>query len=132
MGMLDIAVKLVKEYGKTLSKVNHELGVYGYPESILPASRSQIRSAILFILKRVDHEDPKIIEGLVRGYVYLAQFIPDDLASLVSEGQSNLANDADIADKKNTLTALRQINQIKLDMEKAAEQMRKMGFLPPA
>jgi len=129
--MLDIAVKLVKEYGKTLSKVNHEIGVYGYPESMLPASRSQIRSAILFILKRVDQEDPAILEGLVRGYVYLAQFIPDEQAKLVAEGQASLAGDIEAKDKESALAALRHINQIKLEMEKATEQMRNMGFLPP-
>lgn len=130
MGMLDIAVKLVKEYGKTLAKVNHDdQGIYGYPESLLPASKSQIRSAILFILKRIDHQDPDILEGLIRGYVYLVQFIPDDDAKIIALGQQNLNSNLEENQGTDALKALKLINQVKLEMEQATEQLRNMGFI---
>jgi hypothetical protein len=117
--MLGMATKVVSDYGKVLSQV--EPGVYGLPESLLPHARESIRYAILTLLKQLGPEHPEVKEGLRQGYVYLAQFVADDEADLVSRGQASVAGGAHDASAE---PAMRIINRIKLDMERALEEMR--------
>lgn len=118
--MLGMATKVVSDYGKVLSQV--EPGVYGLPESLLPHAREAIRFAILTLLRQLGTEHPEVKEGLRQGYVYLAQFVGDDEATMVRNGQASL-NSAKL-DEENAEPAMRIINRIKLDMERAVEEMR--------
>lgn len=118
--MLGMATKVVSDYGKVLSTV--EPGVYGLPESLLPHSRESIRFAILTLLRELGADHPEVKEGLRQGYVYLAQFVADEEADVVSRGQATVA--AGGADGGDAEPAMRIINRIKLDMELALEEMR--------
>ncbi|MGB0133305.1 hypothetical protein [Dokdonella sp.] len=115
-----MATKVVSDYGKVLSLV--EPGVYGLPESLLPHSRESIRFAILTLLKQLGPDHPEVKEGLRQGYVYLAQFVGDDDAALVTRGQASVAGTG--SDSESAEPAMRIINRIKLDMERALEDMR--------
>lgn len=118
--MLGMATKVVSDYGKVLSSV--EPGVYGLPESLLPHTRETIRLAILTLLKRLGPDHPEVKEGLRQGYVYLAQFVADEEADLVSRGQASVAGGG--CDDASAEPAMRIINRIKLEMERALEEMR--------
>lgn len=118
--MLGLATKVVSDYGKVLSMV--EPGVYGLPESLLPHTRESIRLAILTLLKHLGPDHPEVKEGLRQGYVYLAQFVADEEADVVSRGQASVAGSG--TDDASAEPAMRIINRIKLDMERALEEMR--------
>ena len=119
-GMLAMATKVVSDYGKVLSLV--EPGVHGLPESLLPHTRDSIRFAILTLLRELGPDHPEVKEGLRQGFVYLAQFVADDDAALVSRGQASVAGTG--SDEKSAEPAMRIINRIKLEMERAVEEMR--------
>ena len=74
--MLALATKVLTDYGKVLAQV--QPGLHGLPELLLPHSKQQIRGAILMLLENLDAEQTAIKESLARGYVYLAQFVPDE------------------------------------------------------
>ena len=118
--MLGMATKVVSDFGKVLSMV--EPGVYGLPESLLPHTRESIRFAILTLLRQLGPEHPEVKEGLRQGYVYLAQFVGDEDAATVRNGQASVT-DVTVVDA-NAEPAMRIINRIKLDMERAVEEMR--------
>jgi hypothetical protein len=118
--MLGMATKVVSDYGKVLSAV--EPGVYGLPESLLPHTRESIRFAIVTLLQQLGPDHPEVKEGLRQGYVYLAQFVADDDAELVSRGQATVASGG--VDDASAEPAMRIINRIKLEMEHALEEMR--------
>lgn len=120
--MLGLATKVVSDYGKVLSMV--EPGVYGLPESLLPHTRESIRLAILTLLKHLGPDHPEVKEGLRQGYVYLAQFVADEEADVVSRGQASVAGSGSGSDDASAEPAMRIINRIKLDMERALEEMR--------
>lgn len=115
-----MATKVVSDYGKVLSAV--EPGVYGLPESLLPHTRESIRFAIVTLLQQLGPEHPEVKEGLRQGYVYLAQFVADEDAEVVTRGQASVAGAA--GDEASAEPAMRIINRIKLDMEHALEEMR--------
>lgn len=119
--MLALATKVVTDYGKVLAKAPP--GLYGLPQSLLPHSKDQIRRAIKMLLKNIGPEHAELKEGLTRGYVYLAQFVPDDQAQKLANGQTP----ANPSAGQETEYAMRLINQIKLDMERALEELRAMG-----
>lgn len=121
-GMLGMATRIVSDYGKVLSRV--EPGVYGLPESLLPHAREKIRMAITTLLKQIGPGHPEVKEGLRQGYVYLAQFVSDDEAEVVARGQASASGSG--GDEGSAEPAMRIINRIKLDMERAVEDMR--GF----
>ena len=123
--MLALATKVVRDYGKVLAEVIP--GVHGLPESLLPHSKAQIRSAIFMLLENLEPEHTALKESLARGYVYLAQFVPDNEASLLAKPSAAPRQDAAAADADNE-SAMRLINRIKLDMERALEDLRAFGL----
>lgn len=118
--MMALATKVVRDYGKVLAAVNP--GVHGLPESLLPHSKTQIRSAITMLLENLEPEHTALKESLARGYVYLAQFVPDADAALLGRGRNAAEVDA------NNESSMRLINRIKLDMERALEDLRAFGL----
>jgi hypothetical protein len=121
--MLALATKVVRDYGKVLAEVIP--GVHGLPESLLPHSKAQIRSAIAMLLENLEPEHTALKESLARGYVYLAQFVPDADAAVLGRGiDSNGSGQVD----NNNESAMRLINRIKVDMENALEDLRAFGL----
>jgi hypothetical protein len=118
--MLALATKVVRDYGKVLAAVIP--GVHGLPESLLPHSKTQIRSAITMLLENLEPEHTALKESLARGYVYLAQFVPDADAAMLARGRNAAEVDA------NNESSMRLINRIKLDMERALEELRAFGL----
>jgi hypothetical protein len=118
--MLALATKVVGDYGKVLARVAPD--VYGLPQSLLPHPKTQIREAIVSLLEQLGPDQVEIKEGLRRGYVYLAQFVSDDEAEIVSRGQATI-NGTGSGDAASAEPAMRIINRIKLDMERAVEEM---------
>ncbi|MEO7199327.1 MAG: hypothetical protein ABIY56_03825 [Dokdonella sp.] len=117
--MLALATKIVGDYGKVLAQV--EPGVYGLPESLLPHSRERLQHAILTLLSQLDAEHVDIKQGLRQGYVYLSQFVSDEDAAIASRGQASVAGGN--GDDSEAEPAMRIINRIKLDMERALEDL---------
>ena len=121
--MLALATKVVRDYGKVLAEVIP--GVHGLPESLLPHSKEQIRSAIAMLLENLEPEHTALKESLARGYVYLAQFVPDaDAAVLARRPDGSGGANVDAGNEP----AMRLINRIKVDMERALEDLRAFGL----
>jgi hypothetical protein len=125
--MFALATKVVTDYGKVLAQV--QPGLHGLPESLLPHSRAQIRSAIFMLLENLEPEHTALKESLARGYVYLAQFIPDDDAAVLAQGAIPKGSGTTI--EPHSEPAMRLINRIKLDMERALEELHAFGGLNP-
>ena len=122
--MLALATKVVRDYGKVLAEVIP--GVHGLPESLLPHSKDQIRNAIFMLLENLEPEHTALKESLARGYVYLAQFVPDIDAAILE--QRNATPGVAVSANANNVSAMRLINRIKLDMERALEDLRAFGL----
>ncbi|HSE11247.1 MAG TPA: hypothetical protein VLB69_01320 [Rudaea sp.] len=122
--MLALATKVVRDYGKVLAEVIP--GVHGLPESLLPHSKDQIRNAIFMLLENLEPEHTALKESLARGYVYLAQFVPDIDAAVLE--QRNATPAVASGATGNNESAMRLINRIKLDMERALEDLRAFGL----
>jgi hypothetical protein len=125
--MLALATKVVADYGKVLAQV--QPGLHGLPESLLPHSRAQIRNAIFMLLENLEPEHTALKESLARGYVYLAQFIPDADAAVLSKG--GFVQDSHTAVDARSEPAMRLINRIKVDMERALEELHAFGTYGP-
>ena len=125
--MLALATKVVADYGKVLAQV--QPGLHGLPESLLPHSRAQIRNAIFMLLENLEPEHTALKESLARGYVYLAQFIPDADAAVLTQGA--LVQDSHAAVDARSEPAMRLINRIKVDMERALEELHAFGTYGP-
>jgi hypothetical protein len=109
--MLALATKVVSKYGHVLGSL--PANPMGMPESSLPYSKAQIREALVFLLGQVAPSEVDIREGLKRGYVYLAQFMPDrELASVVA------ANDP--------FAPMRAMSKVKLAMERALDEVSRL------
>ena len=117
--MLALATKVVGDYGNVLARVSPD--AYGLPASLLPHPKEQIREAILALLEQLGPDQVEIKEGLRRGYVYLAQFVSDAEAEIVSRGQATINGHG--GDAASAEPAMRIINRIKRDMERAVEEM---------
>lgn len=119
--MLAVASKILKDYGRLLGTI--EPGCCALPRSFLPHSKTAIREASLRVLETLDSGDEALRDALIRGYVFLAQFVDDDEAERVAEGQSQmdtLALEAGAQPDQHSpaaLDALRVVNRIKLEME---------------
>ncbi|MEO8803941.1 MAG: hypothetical protein ABI304_10580 [Rudaea sp.] len=121
--MFALATKVVTDYGKVLAQV--QPGLHGLPESLLPHSKVQIRTAIFTLLENLEPEHTALKESLARGYVYLAQFVPDADAAALAALPSSAAPGTDLANSSEP--AMRLMNRIKLDMERALEELHAFG-----
>lgn len=118
------AEKIVSAYGKVLAEL--DATNYGHPISLLPNHRDEIKSAIQLLLIELEGENKEICNSLAQSYVYLAQFIPDDEADTIAEGQRFLASsDFDESHIEEANEAARIINRIKLEMEDLILDVRK-------
>lgn len=117
--MLTIATRIVSDYGNILNQTDS--GLYGHPESCLPYEKSRIREAILTVFQQLGQLRPDVRHGLIHGFVYLSQFVPDEEAVLIASGQHWLSQNspADTPAPEYVNRSLQLINQIKADMESA-------------
>ncbi|HEX3897392.1 MAG TPA: hypothetical protein VHW73_14430, partial [Rudaea sp.] len=95
------------------------------PESLLPHSKAQIRNAILMLLENLEPEQTAIKESLARGYVYLAQFVPDADAALIASSGADISSAINLTSGNESARKL--LNRIKVDMERALEESQAMG-----
>ncbi|MFO8024243.1 hypothetical protein [Thiohalophilus sp.] len=118
------AEQIVNAYGKLLAQL--DAGNYGHPISLLPCARDEIKSAIQLLLWELEGEDKDICNSLAQSYVYLSQFIPDDEAEVIAEGQRFMrSSNFDDGHIEEADEAARIINRIKLDMEEMILDVRK-------
>ncbi len=121
--MLTIATRIVSEYGNILNQTDS--GLYGHPDSCLPYEKSRIQEAILTVFEQLGQLRPDIRHGLIHGFVYLCQFVPDQDAALIAQGQDWLSqnNPAHTPAPGFVSESLKLINQIKANMESAMEEI---------
>ena len=78
------------------------------------------------LLWELEGENQDICNSLAQSYVYLAQFVPDDEADIIAEGQRFLlSSDFDDMHIEEAGEAARIINRIKLEMEEMILDVRK-------
>lgn len=130
--MLAVAGKILRDYGKVLGEI--EPGCAALPRSFLPHPRGAIQEATLRVLATLSPGDDALRDALIRGFVFLAQFVDDDAAMRVAEGQAQmdaLALDAGAEPQSpQALEALRVVNQIKVEMEQALLQACQAARIP--
>ncbi|MBK8068438.1 MAG: hypothetical protein IPK27_12670 [Rhodanobacteraceae bacterium] len=130
--MLAVAGKILRDYGKVLGEI--EPGCAALPRSFLPHPRGAIQEATLRVLATLSPGDDALRDALIRGFVFLAQFVDDDDAMRVAEGQAQmdaLALDAGAEPQSpQALEALRVVNQIKVEMEQALLQACQAARIP--
>ena len=81
--MLALATKVLNDYSKMLANI--EPGNLGFAESFLPHSKTAIREATKSALSHLGPGQPVLREALIRGYVYLEQFVNDAQAEVLLE-----------------------------------------------
>lgn len=116
---------IVSEYGKLLSTMKPS--IYGIPVSKLPYEKEQIKDAIQVLVLALAKEDSKIQDGLTQAYVYLAQFIDDDKATISENGRAILEKETtekNIEDLELANQAVQTINSIKVEMESLMNEIR--------
>jgi hypothetical protein len=130
--VLAVAGKILRDYGKVLGEI--EPGCAALPRSFLPHPRGAIQEATLRVLATLSPGDDALRDALIRGFVFLAQFVDDDDAMRVAEGQAQmdaLALDAGAEPQSpQALEALRVVNQIKVEMEQALLQACQAARIP--
>ena len=130
--MLAVAGQILRDYGKVLGEI--EPGCAALPRSFLPHPRGAIQEATLRVLATLTPGDDALRDALIRGFVFLAQFVDDDDAERVAEGQAQmdaLALDAGAEPQSpQALEALRVVNQIKVEMEQALLQACQAARIP--
>ncbi len=119
--MLSLATKVLNDYSKVLASI--EPSNLGFAESFLPHSKAAIREATRTALHHLGGGQPTLREALIRGFVYLEQFVPDEqaevllMAAMPGAGVSN----ADGAKAQAIIT------DIKLRMERALQEISQVG-----
>lgn len=127
---------IVSEYGKLLSTTKPS--IYGVAISQLPYEKEQIKTAIQALILALDNKnekDQKIQDSLTQAYVYLAQFIEDEKATIAENGRIILEKETSETNKENTNNqttedlelanqAVQTINAIKSDMENLMNEIR--------
>lgn len=117
------ANSILSRYGKVLSKFDQTS--YGIALSKLPNSKIEIKNAIQLLLLELGKDESKLQEGLIQGYVILAQFIPDEKITILLEANNIFNNDSiDKTAYKIAEQASHIINTIKLEMEDLMEEIQ--------
>lgn len=116
------AEQILNEYGAVLSQVTPS--VSGLPESLLPHDKQAIKEAIQLLLWELGDDNEPLRDGLIQGYVFLGQFIPDHEAAIAEHGYGVLRRgDPESEEWEQADQAARIANRIKLDMETLLEEV---------
>lgn len=117
------AETILRDYGALLAQLQE--APYGIPESRLPHPKEAIKDAIQHLLRALDGAEPRLVESLVQGYAFLAQFIPDEQARLLHCGQQALrSGDPHHPDWASAAPSSRILTEIKLEMENLLHEIR--------
>jgi hypothetical protein len=118
--MLALATKVLNDYSKMLAQL--EPSNLGFADSFLPHSKAVIREATKTALQHLGNAEPTLREALIRGYVYLEQFVPDAQAEtlMLAAMPGEVATEADgqeaaliVADIKQRMeAALREVSTL--------------------
>ena len=123
--MLSLAMRILKDYGQCLAEV--EPGSYGLPQSFLPYPKAQIAEAHRVTLGALGTERPELREALIRGYVYLQQFVDDEEAQQIADAHELLdpfGNPEGMPASPENEAALAIVTRIKQSMEQALEKAK--------
>ena len=113
---LNSAERIIADYGHILA--SSEPTGYGMPVSLLPHNKDTIKDAIQLVLTSLGKDEPQIHESLIQGYVYLAQFIPDEDARIIDKSYRLLRQEhLNPQEMEDAQLAARIINGIKAEME---------------
>ena len=112
--MIGLATKVLKDYSKVLATLEPEH--LGFAETFLPHSKTAIREATRVALANVGADQPAIREALIRGFIYLEQFVPEPEAEVLITAA--LQGDAD-ADPLLHAQAQWLLERIRADMQNA-------------
>ncbi|MCB1598578.1 MAG: hypothetical protein R3F18_05345 [Lysobacterales bacterium] len=130
--MLALAGRILRDYGRVLGEI--EPGCCALPRSFLPHPRTAIREATLHVLAGLGQGDEALRDALIRGFVFLAQFVEDEEAERVALGQAQMDTLALEAGEEpqspQALDALRVVNRIKLEMEQSLLQACAAARIP--
>jgi hypothetical protein len=130
--VLAVAGKILRDYGRVLGEI--EPGCAALPRSLLPHPRGAIQEATLRALAMLNPADDALRDALIRGFVFLAQFVDDDDAARVADGQAQMDAMALEAGSEpqspSAHDALRVVNQIKVEMEQALLQACQAAKIP--
>lgn len=113
---LNNAEQILADYGRILA--TSQPSGYGMPISLLPYSKDAIKDAIQLVLTTLGQAEPQLHESLIQGYVYLAQFIPDEDARIVDKSYYFLKKEHLSGEElEQAQQAAKIINSIKAEME---------------
>lgn len=116
------AEMIIKGYGGVLSK--SDISGYGVPLSSLPYPKNEIKQAIQLLLWEFGDKDDCIRDGLIQGYVLLAQFILDSDVDTLTKGYAVLQDKNIDHDGLKYIEKSRGIiNNIKLDIETLMQEI---------
>lgn len=116
------AERIINAYGGVLARITPS--VYGQPASLLPDDKDRIKQAIQVLIWELGDENEALREGLIQGYVLLAQFVVDHEAALLHRGQQIMASAEPTQEElKLADQAARIVNRIKLEMETLMEEI---------
>ncbi len=119
--MLAIATKVLNDYSKVLASI--EPSNLGFAESFLPHTKTRIREATKMALNHLGQDQPQIREALIRGFVYLEQFVSDlDAEVLLMAGI-----DGETISAEQDSEAGRIAKRIKADMDRALREITAIG-----
>lgn len=119
--MIALATKVLNDYSKMLANI--EPSNLGFAQSFLPHSKTAIREATKTALSHLGSGQPELREALIRGYVYLEQFVPDEQALVLMEA----AMPGEHAELETASEATEIVNTIKAQMAVALEEIRDFG-----
>jgi hypothetical protein len=117
---MDEVTKVVQDYGTALE--DYSTYHYGISESLLPYPREQIEEALR--LASSEATDPKVIEQLAVGYLFLANFLPDPDGSIAM----NLREPPEVSEL--ALAALRGDEEAKKAYAKLYSEGKLHGYNP--
>ena len=119
--MIALATKVLNDYSKMLAHI--EPSNLGFAQSFLPHSKTAIREATKTALSHLGTGQPELREALIRGYVYLEQFVPDEQAMLLMQASMP----GEVTEIATATEATEIVNAIKQQMAVALEEIRDFG-----
>ena len=111
-----IAEKIIRSYNRVIAQT--DAASYARPQTALEYDKAQIKQAIMVALAALQADERDLRETLTRGFMQLAQFIPEAQAEIVQRGQNAiLSGDPNHPDLQYGEQAVQIINRIKAEME---------------
>jgi len=114
---------IVNSYGKILANASPTF--YGLPVSDLPFSIVQIKDAIQTLIANHQYDNEDILQGLIQGYISLAQFVTNDELIILKKGMAAIdKKNPDEDDYKSMEQSSFITSKIKAEMENNSEELQ--------